>query len=198
MTAITGSDVFTATCVGPDPGTATHTQVNDLGTHLANRTIWLKNRLVGCGDILESTIIGTSTILGSLIDLKVLTTYTLIPGMQVTLANAAKVGDIVLVEASCQVQYQGDALLTNHLKLALKAPNGGSSTVQSATARLVSSETPSLTHVHLGQALLVTGSDGGTEVGVYGACATSSGNTTATVRTPWAMSVTHIRPVAAP
>lgn len=200
MTAITGSDTFTATCVGPDPGTATHTQVNDLGEHLANRTIWLKNRLVGCGDILEHGLIGSSSLLASLIDLKTQTTYTTIPGMTYTLAEAADVGDIILVEASCQVLYQGDTLGTDYLKIGIRAPNGGSSTLQGATVRVFSDEstTPHIAPCTLAAALKVTGSDGGTLVDIQGACATSGGNTFASVYGPWTLSVMHIRPVAAP
>jgi len=198
VTAIVGSDTFTATCVGPDPGTATHTQVNDLGTHLANRTIWLKERLVGCGQILSAPFVGATTMLGSVIDLKTTTTYTTIPGMTLDLDDAVEVGDIVMVSAQFQVQYQGIAVPTNGMKLMPCVPEGGVGHANVSSGQLVISHTnDQIQPVSIGVTYKVAVA-GGTGVSIKGACFTSSDNTTATIFSPWFLSAVHFRPIAAP
>lgn len=47
MTDIVGSDNFVETIVGPDNGPALLVDVLNMGTQLADRTIWLKNRIAG-------------------------------------------------------------------------------------------------------------------------------------------------------
>lgn len=195
-TDFTGSDVWHDTITGPSNAEdVTAASVIDPMTLMADREIWLKSRLVGCGRILEHKQVTSSSLLGSLIDLKTTTAWTLIPGITLTLANAAEVGDIILASASAQVFYKGTTVGTNYIKLALSTP--ASSSLPNGSAQVVSKEDGDVTPVHLslnGKVAIA----GGTDCALYGACATSSDNDFATVFSPFSLRVVHLRPVAAP
>lgn len=198
-TDFTGSDTWHAVISGPSTATpVTAASVCDMGVLEADRSMWLKNRLVGCGQILSAPFVGATTMLGSVIDLKTTTTYTTIPGMTLDLDDAVEVGDIVMVRAQMQVQYQGVAVPTNGMKLMPCVPEGGVGHANVTSAQLVISHTnDQIQPVSIGVTYKVAVA-GGTGVSIKGACFTSSDNTTATVFSPWFLSAVHIRPVAAP
>ncbi len=191
MTAIVGSDTFTATCVGPDPGTATHTQVNDLGVGLANRTIWLKDRLVEATQLIEHARVNSST-LAPLTDLKASTTYLDIAPVTITLANSILAGDLVIVECMCHVNLECTTSPTNRVDMALALE-----TVPVAFAHL-SSESASFLPCRIRLAYVAVGTTTTPTFQLQGKCSTAVDLAQAEVYGPYDMTVTHLRPVAAP
>lgn len=192
MTAIVGADIFTATCVGPDPGTATHTSVNDLGEHLANRTIWLKNRAIGSLRHIETAKVVGST-LSLLRDLKTSTTYLDISGVALTLSNSILADDIVIVRASAHVKLECDVSPTNHVAMALALEG-----VEVGGFTLCSSEGPTFLRAHSDMTFVAVGTITTPTFQLRGKCSTAANINQAEVYGPYDLTVMHLRPIAAP
>lgn len=193
MTAIIGLDVWTGTVVGPSPGVATHTQVNDLGVGLANRTVWLKNRVVGAYKLLQSTSVSNESIFTEAL-LSSSSSWTAVPGVSVNLSTAPVENDLLLISAHVQLRtISAVAVGTDYAGVGLITPVTW--IFPNNTMRYLSDVTGGIHPVELSMSQRVGPASVGTTVAMF---ATSAGVSKASVLSPWALRVIHMRPVAAP
>lgn len=135
-TDFTGSDAFPALINGPEPGSGvTAASVNDPMVQLANRSIWLKNRTVGRASLLER--VADSSSFGdsgptTLQDMKAVTAWTDIAGVEITTTEDVAEGDIVL--ARCCVHVRSKRADAGFLGLRLVATYDISGTPATANA----------------------------------------------------------------
>jgi hypothetical protein len=198
MTDFTGSDTWHTTITGPSAAEdVTHLSVVDMGTLQADREIWLKNRLVGCTRRIEVARVSSGTS-AEVMDLVTglgpsITTFTDVPGVSITLANAVLTGDIIICEVSIVAGHQATdgALSTDRMELAITG-SGTSGCVFVLSSVAGAWQTVQPRHME------IRGSDGSAPtIKLRARCATTE-NDIAMLWGPWDFTVLHLRPVAAP
>lgn len=191
-TDFTGDDTWHATISGPaDLEPMTGLSASDMGLLLADRTVWLKNRLVSGLRLLEALRVSSTTV-AMLRDLKASTSFLDITGVTKTLANDLEAGDVLLAWADVHALAECDVVPTNRVELAI-AING-----TAVNLRAVSTEAKTLTHVGLHTLYVAVTTVTTPTINVRGRCSTASAIPTAEAWGPYDLSILHLRPVAAP
>lgn len=196
-TDFTGSDAWHTTISGPATAQAvTAPSVCDMGLLVADRTIWLKNRIIGNLKQIELSILRSSsytevlnlvTTLGPSI-----TSFADVPGFEITLANAVLEDDIIVCEATLVAAHKGDAISTDRLEMAIT----GAGT--SGAVHVVSSDAGAWATTKVSHAEVRASGGAAPTIKLRTRCATSGTNDYAQLWGPWVFSVHHLRPIAAP
>jgi hypothetical protein len=192
-TDFTGTATWRATISGPADGEPrTGDSVSDMGVLLADRTMWLKDALVGRLEVVEFAR-AASNVDALLLDLGTGTTFVDITGVTVTLASTLQVGDLVVVRASSHVFTDCTAARSNRVEMAIALEGVALNRAYAST------ESPTFTHVDAGITYLVeAGSVVTPTFSLQGRCNTATGLATAEVYGPYDLTVVHLRPCPEP
>lgn len=187
-----GSDAFTATITSPTTGDAANgDEIRDADLALANRTMWLKNRAVDSLRLIEHVRTNSAS-LALLRDLKTSTSYLDITGVTASLAASILADDVVIVECLSHVKLMCDVSPTDRVEMAL-ALNGSEVAFQ-----VLSTEGATFLPCRMRLAYQASGTVATPVWQLRGKCSTAAGLPQAEVYGPYDLTVTHLRPVAAP
>lgn len=207
-TTFTGSDSFPAAISGPVATEAiTGISVTDGDTLLADRTIWLKNRVVGRSTqidyaVAKSTVNDTGP--ADIVDMKAITSWTDVSGVTVASTLAVAASDIVIVSCLAHVRHKRTTagFLGLRIKLTYSLAGVPTSAVANARRWIGDSAATDLPYVPVELTLVapIAPTANSTITAQLQAICTAAGGggDSLFVADPWAMSLRVLRPVAAP
>lgn len=189
-TDFTGDDTWHETITGPaDLEAMTGDSVSDMGVLLADRTIWLKNRVAGRYIVMAESQVTADVPGTTLLNAAALTTYTDVPTVTVNMSSCIDTDILVarlVIAAATEMESVASAL---RVRLACSA---GSQVSQGA---IVSSEAAAYQTIHVAHRFPIGLS---ATVTVKAQACVLTAATTANVLNSFALQVTHLRLVPTP